>query len=141
MSRVAGIGNLYASEILHLAKIHPAVPAGQLARPEVERLSTAAAEVLSLAIAYEGSTLGDGTYRNTLNQSGGYQNSHRVYDRAGEKCQTCGQGEIVRIVQSQRSTFFCPVCQTLRKRPGQRRSTPVPRALRGKAKSEQGRGP
>ena len=46
-----------------------------------------------------------------LNQDGGYQNHHRVYDRAGEVCTSCGHGAIVRIVQAQRSTFFCPRCQ------------------------------
>ncbi len=68
-------------------------------------------EILELAIRYEGSTLGDGTYRNALNKSGGYQNAHRVYDREGEACPTCGRGEITRIMQGQRSTFFCAKCQ------------------------------
>jgi formamidopyrimidine-DNA glycosylase len=67
--------------------------------------------VLREAIRYEGSTLGDGTYRNALNESGGYQNEHRVYARAGQTCPTCRRAEIVRIVQAQRSTFFCPRCQ------------------------------
>ena len=79
---VAGIGNIYASEIL------------------------------SKAIACEGSTLGDGTYRNALNQTGSYQNHHRVYMREGEACLTCRKGRILRVVQGQRSTFFCPLCQT-----------------------------
>ena len=47
----------------------------------------------------------------TLNQAGGYQNCHRVYDREGEPCPGCGAVEITRIVQAQRSTFFCGVCQ------------------------------
>jgi formamidopyrimidine-DNA glycosylase len=68
-------------------------------------------EVLELAIQYEGSTLADGTYRNTLNQDGSYQNEHRVYDRAGQWCPTCGKSRIQRIVQAQRSTFFCQRCQ------------------------------
>jgi len=71
-------------------------------------------EVLELAIRHEGSTLSDGTYRNALNQSGGYQNHHRVYDRAGEPCLSCGRAIIVRIVQAQRATFYCPTCQTKR---------------------------
>jgi formamidopyrimidine-DNA glycosylase len=65
---------------------------------------------LNSAIEHEGSTLSDGTYRNALNQSGGYQNHHRVYDRAGKPCPTCGH-HVQRIVQAQRSTFFCPTCQ------------------------------
>lgn len=108
---VAGIGNLYASEILHLAKIHPEKTCDQIRRPKWAALQQAADTVLKKAIKYEGSTLGDGTYRNALNEDGGYQNHHRVYSRAGETCATCERGKIQRIVQAQRSTFFCPKCQ------------------------------
>lgn len=110
-SLIAGIGNLYASEILHLAGIHPARPADRLTPSQISRLSDATLEVLNTAIEYEGSTLGDGTYRNALNKSGGYQNAHRVYAREGETCPTCGRGTICRIVQAQRSTFLCEACQ------------------------------
>ena len=68
--------------------------------------------VLEAAIRHEGSTLSDGTYRNALNEQGGFQNHHRVYDRAGKPCPTCGTS-VVRIVQAQRSTFFCPRCQSV----------------------------
>jgi formamidopyrimidine-DNA glycosylase len=111
---VAGIGNLYASEILHVARIHPAVPAARLTAPQADRIHAATRLVLEDAIRHEGSTLGDGTYRNVLNQNGGYQNSHRVYDRADEPCPTCRRAKVIRIVQAQRSTFFCPVCQRKR---------------------------
>jgi formamidopyrimidine-DNA glycosylase len=107
---VAGIGNLYASEILHLAGINPQVQAASLSAARIERLHAATQHVLAEAIRHEGSTLGDGTYRNALNQSGSYQNAHRVYDRAGEACPQC-RTKILRIVQSQRSTFYCPRCQ------------------------------
>ena len=107
---VAGIGNLYASEILHLARIAPARPARSLAADEVVRLSEATATVLTTAIRFEGSTLADGTYRNALNRDGSYQNQHRVYARAGQRCPTCGQA-IVRSVQAGRSTFWCAGCQ------------------------------
>jgi formamidopyrimidine-DNA glycosylase len=107
---VAGIGNLYASEILHLARIHPQRRCRRLNAGDWERLHAMMNEVLLTAIRFEGSTLSDGTYRNALNQSGGYQNQHRVYDRADEPCPGCGQ-PIRRIVQAQRSTFFCPECQ------------------------------
>ncbi len=110
-SKVAGIGNLYASEILHLAQIHPETPARALRPRQWQLLQQFTLEVLLTAIRYEGSTLGDGTYRNALNQSGGYQNAHRVYAREGEVCPSCGRGTIYRIVQSQRSTFYCPKCQ------------------------------
>ena len=109
--RVAGIGNLYASEILHAAKIHPRLPADELTPAQVRRLHAATLDVLETAIRYEGSTLGDGTYRNVLNQSGGYQNEHRVYAKAGQRCPRCRRGIVERIVQAQRSTFFCPRCQ------------------------------
>jgi len=108
---IAGIGNLYASEILHLAGISPATASSKISTSRLERLLSATQEVLQLAIRYEGSTLGDGTYRNALNQDGSYQNQHRVYAREGEVCRTCGTGEILRIVQAQRSTFYCPRCQ------------------------------
>jgi len=108
---VAGIGNLYASEILHLARIHPGRPANRLKSDEIPRLGDAVRRVLEDAIRDEGSTLSDATYRTALNQSGKYQNKHRVYDREGELCSTCLKGAIRRIVQAQRSTFFCPECQ------------------------------
>lgn len=115
---VAGIGNLYASEILHLAGVHPAKPCNVLRKADWQRIADATREVLSLAIRYEGSTLGDGTYRNALNQAGSYQNHHRVYDRADSVCGSCGRGAIVRVVQAQRATFFCPRCQRApRKKP------------------------
>lgn len=110
-SRVAGIGNLYASEILHTAGILPTRPAVSIRPEQAERLHLAVQQILSDAIRYEGSTLGDGTYRNALNRDGTYQNHHRVYGRTGSKCLTCRRGLIRRIVQAQRATFFCPVCQ------------------------------
>lgn len=108
---VAGIGNLYASEILHHAGISPLRPASKVTREQARRMHAATQHVLLDAIQHEGSTLGDGTYRNALNQSGGYQNAHRVYDREAELCPTCQRGRVVRIVQAQRSTFFCHRCQ------------------------------
>jgi formamidopyrimidine-DNA glycosylase len=115
-SAVAGIGNLYASEILHLAAIDPKRRCDRITREQWARILAATREVLELAIGLEGSTLSDGTYRNALNQAGGYQNHHRVYDRTGELCLTCGESAIERIVQAQRSTFFCRTCQGTRRR-------------------------
>lgn len=110
-SRVAGIGNLYASEILYWSRIDPRVPANRLNASQWQRLHRALRAVLKKAIRLEGSTLSDGTYRNSLNQAGGYQN-HCVYGRAGANCLRCGkQSRVVRIVQAQRSTFWCPRCQ------------------------------
>jgi formamidopyrimidine-DNA glycosylase len=110
---VAGIGNLYASEILHAAGIHPATRCDRLRRAQWQRLADATHAILRHAIHHEGSTLADGTYRNALNKAGGYQNYHRVYDRAGKPCPRCGT-PVNRIVQAQRSTFFCSNCQRKR---------------------------
>lgn len=108
---IAGIGNLYASEVLHLAQVHPALPCDRLTKKQWGRVQAAVLEVLEAAILHEGSTLADGTYRNALNQNGSYQNQHRVYDRAGQRCGRCNAAEVLRVVQAQRSTFFCPKCQ------------------------------
>lgn len=108
---VAGIGNLYASEILHRAHISPLRKSSDLSKREVQRITLATQTILQDAIRYEGSTLNDGTYRNALNQDGSYQNQHRVYQKAGERCANCNRGTIERIVQAQRATFYCPRCQ------------------------------
>lgn len=111
---VAGIGNLYASEILHLAGVDPRATCHRLSADQWERIIQSTRAVLQEAIRFEGSTLSDGTYRNALNNPGSYQNHHRVYDRAGTPCPRCQQGEILRIVQTQRSTYYCPKCQQRR---------------------------
>jgi formamidopyrimidine-DNA glycosylase len=107
---VAGIGNLYAAEILFLAGISPRRRCTQLTVAQWQAIHKAMQDVLSTAIKCEGSTLSDGTYRNALNQSGSYQNQHRVYGKQGDSCRRC-KTPIVRIVQAQRSTFYCPKCQ------------------------------
>ncbi|MCA9151694.1 MAG: Fpg/Nei family DNA glycosylase [Planctomycetales bacterium] len=112
---IAGIGNLYASEILHVAKVSPFTPCHQITIPQWRRIADATRSVLEEAVKYEGSTLSDGTYRNALNQNGGYQNHHRVYDRAGQDCPRGCRSQVQRGVQAQRSTFWCPRCQVLRK--------------------------
>ncbi len=108
---VAGIGNIYASEILHVAGIHPTRKCSAMTRRQWQALATATHMVLEEAIRYEGSTLGDGTYRNALNEEGGYQNEHRVYARVDEPCPRCQEAKIKRIVQTQRSTYYCGHCQ------------------------------
>ncbi len=115
-SSVAGIGNLYAAEILFLAGVDPRARCDLLSRSQWERIQRATSRVLEEAIVHEGSTLSDGTYRNALNGEGGYQHFHRVYDRKDDTCPRCGSGRIRRIVQAQRSTFFCPACQRRRGR-------------------------
>ena len=110
-SRVAGIGNLYASEILHEARISPFRGASSLSTRQIQKLANATQRILHEAIAYEGSTLSDGTYRNALNKDGGYQNHHQVYQRADMLCTSCGKSPILRAVQAQRVTFYCGKCQ------------------------------
>jgi formamidopyrimidine-DNA glycosylase len=106
---------MYASEIVHLAGVHPAKECSRITRSQWDAIAEATHEILNAAIRYEGSTLRNGTYRNALNQVGGYQRHHRVYDKAGELCSVCGGGSrIVRVVQAQRATFFCPDCQRKR---------------------------
>lgn len=108
---IAGIGNLYASEILHRAGVHPQQRCDKLSRPQWTAICEATLDILREAIRHEGSTLSDGTYRNALNKQGGYQNHHRVYGRQSQLCPSCARSHVVRIVQAQRSTFYCPRCQ------------------------------
>lgn len=106
--RVAGIGNIYASEALFRARIDPRRPAGELAEEEVRRLHRALRAVLREAISGEGTTFS--SYRAVNGRSGRFQERLRAYDREGLPCPRCGT-PIRRIVQAGRSTFFCPSCQ------------------------------
>jgi formamidopyrimidine-DNA glycosylase len=108
---VAGVGNLYASEILHRAGVHPSKACSRLRREQWERIHAELNSVLSEAIEHQGSTLRDGTYRIARDAPGNFQFRHRVYQRHGQACFACSETLIVRIVQAQRSTFFCPKCQ------------------------------
>ena len=108
---LAGVGNLYASEMLFQARIDPTKPASKVSVARLTKLHEAMIEILQLAIELEGSTLSDGTYRNAINDPGSYQNMHRVYDKADQLCSDCQTSRIRRIVQAQRSTFYCPSCQ------------------------------
>ena len=108
---LAGVGNLYASEILFRARVHPKKRCSAMSQQQWLLVYTAMQDILTDAIKHEGSTLSDGTYSNALNDPGGYQNQHQVYDREGLPCPGCNKASIVRIVQTQRSTFFCKKCQ------------------------------
>ena len=108
---LAGVGNLYASEILHGAGIHPARSCRRLRKAQWQRIHAEMLRVLRNAIEHQGSTLRDGTYRIARDAPGNYQFSHRVYQRHGQTCLACGKARIVRIVQAQRSSFYCPACQ------------------------------
>jgi len=106
--RLAGIGNIYASEIPFAAGLRPDRPVSGLAPGECERLLDAIRAVLAEAITHRGTTLSD--YRDARGEPGGHQGHLRVYGRENGACPRCG-GRIERIVQQQRSTFFCPGCQ------------------------------
>ncbi len=110
---VAGIGNIYASEILHRARLHPETLCNQISPRSWRRIQQETVAVLVEAIEAKGSTLRDGNYRTASDEPGGFQDRHRVYGRKTLKCLQCGRGSIHRIVQAQRSTYFCPACQHL----------------------------
>jgi formamidopyrimidine-DNA glycosylase len=114
---IAGIGNIYADEILHGARLHPERVAGSLRRREVVALHDVMHRVLEEAVGAGGSTLGDAQYVDLMGSGGSYQDDHRVYGRAGERCRTCGRGTIRRTVSGGRSTHFCPWCQRLPRSP------------------------
>ena len=107
---VAGIGNIYASEILHRVAIHPRTSCRRIRRDDWERIAVATRRVLAEAVALEGSSIGDETYRTADSRPGRAQKRHRVYDREGKPCRRC-RTPIERIVLAQRATFFCPACQ------------------------------
>jgi len=109
--RIAGIGNIYASEILHRARVDPRRRAGAVRPAEWEAIASETIAVLNEAIARFCTTFSE--YRTLWNEPGTYGDQLLVYDRAREPCRTCGT-PIRRIVQGQRSTFFCPRCQSPR---------------------------
>lgn len=104
---VAGLGNIYVCEALHMAGIFPATPAQRISRPRVEKLVVAIKDVLAAAIKAGGSTLRDFAAPN--GELGYFAKDWLVYGREGESCH-CG-AVVQRRVDSGRSTFFCPKCQ------------------------------
>jgi formamidopyrimidine-DNA glycosylase len=111
---VVGVGNMYASEALFRARIHPARPAGDLSAGEWDRLAEAIRRTLTDAIAAGEETLADFTVAEKARPY--FRVAFRVYGREGESCVACG-GPIGRIVLGQRSTYFCPACQPLHQGP------------------------
>jgi formamidopyrimidine-DNA glycosylase len=105
---VVGVGNIYASESLFRAGIHPRTRAGRLSLARCERLAQAIKETLRAAIRAGGSSLRD--FVSADGSPGYFQSRVWVYDRAGEPCRRCGT-PIRRILQGQRSSFYCPGCQ------------------------------
>jgi formamidopyrimidine-DNA glycosylase len=105
---VVGVGNIYACESLFKAGISPKTPAARISRARYDKLAAAIREILAEAIVQGGSTLKDFIAVN--GQSGYFQQTYFVYDRAGVPCRNCG-APVRQIKQGQRSTFYCPTCQ------------------------------
>ena len=112
--RVAGVGNIYANEALHLAGIHPYRPASSVSEAEARALHRAMRRVLRQAIRNRGTTLRD--YRDASGSPGENAMALRVYGRAGEPCFNC-PSRIRRLVFGNRSAFYCPRCQQSSHRP------------------------
>ncbi len=108
---VAGIGNIYADEILHRARIGPRREAGRLSPASVGRLHREMRAVLELAVERGGSTLDDTQYVDVEGATGSFQDEHLVYGRAGEVCRSCGRARISRTVVAGRTTCWCRRCQ------------------------------
>jgi formamidopyrimidine-DNA glycosylase len=101
---LAGVGNIYASEACFRAKVDPRRKGSSLSKPEVKRLAAAILAAMKEGIArQEGPEI-------TYVEEGG-ENPFHVYGKEGERCPRCKRGTITRVVQAQRSTFFCPRCQ------------------------------
>jgi formamidopyrimidine-DNA glycosylase len=107
---LSGLGNIYVCEALHRAGISPLRETGRIGRAQIDTLVQAIRDTLEQAITAGGSSLRD--YRQADGSLGYFQHSFRVYDRAGDGCVTpdC-TGKIQRVVQSGRSTYYCPICQ------------------------------
>jgi formamidopyrimidine-DNA glycosylase len=109
---IAGLGNIYADESLFGARIHPAQRADHLSDRKLKDLHKSIKATLKRAIKAGGSSIDN--YLHVDGQIGGFQLQHRVYGREGERCRQCG-AKIKRIKISQRSSYFCPRCQPLKK--------------------------
>jgi formamidopyrimidine-DNA glycosylase len=107
-SKIAGIGNIYASEILFEAGVLPTRPAGKTTEVERKRIYASIKKVIEKAIELRGTS--DSDYRDTDGAPGSFQDRLKVYRRAGKKCPKCGT-IVQRVKMGQRGTFFCPVCQ------------------------------
>lgn len=107
---IAGLGNIYADEVLFRAGIHPLTPGGEITESQLERLLVAVREVLDIAISHGGTTLDDLAYLLPDGRAGDNLTRLRVYGREDEACDVCGTA-IQRVVVRARSTHFCPGCQ------------------------------
>lgn len=107
---IAGLGNIYASEILFDAGINPMIPANALSGKKLTTLIQSMRKILSLALKYNGTSISD--YRRVDEKQGLFQKFLKVYGKGDQKCKTCAS-TIEKIIQNQRSTFLCPTCQKI----------------------------
>jgi formamidopyrimidine-DNA glycosylase len=107
---IAGIGNIYADEILFAAGLRYDRGSDTLSAEEVRRLNRAVVETLQDAVKHRGSSLADEQYRDLFGEIGDFQSQHKVYDREGQSCRRC-RSTIVRVKVNDRSSFLCPQCQ------------------------------
>jgi formamidopyrimidine-DNA glycosylase len=107
---IAGIGNMYADEILFAAGLRPDRSSEGLGDQEIRRLYRSMVETLSEAVKHRGSSLADEQYRDLFGAVGSFQLQHNVYDREGQACPRC-RAKIVRVRSGGRSSFFCEQCQ------------------------------
>jgi formamidopyrimidine-DNA glycosylase len=109
---LAGIGNIYADEVLHVARIHPERPASALSAEMLDRLHSAIRQVLELAISLEGSSF-DAGYRTVLGLEGGFLTANSVYGRESLPCRVCSEPIVKTRIAGLigRPTYFCPRCQ------------------------------
>jgi formamidopyrimidine-DNA glycosylase len=110
-SLIAGLGNIYVAEVLYLSGISPTKKSGTISKKRLETLCSAVREVIAAAIDAGGSSLKD--FSNTEGELGYFQHEFKVYNQADKPCskESCN-GTIKRIVQSGRSTYYCPKCQS-----------------------------
>ncbi len=107
---VSGIGNIYASEILYSSKINPLTPAKKLKKSQLRNIIKSSKEILYKAIKEGGSSIRD--FKNTTGDTGGFQKKFKVYGRDKKNCKRLKcLGIIDKIIQSNRSTFYCKICQ------------------------------
>ncbi len=115
-TKVAGIGNIYVSEALFLADIHPSTPANTLSLLQVKKLHHSLKDVVQAAILAQGTSAADEAYILPNGEKGTYQKKAYVYHREGKKCKKCS-AKIKNYKLGGRSTFYCPFCQPLPKLP------------------------
>ncbi|OIP83491.1 DNA-formamidopyrimidine glycosylase [Candidatus Roizmanbacteria bacterium CG2_30_33_16] len=109
-NKMAGIGNIYANEILFQSKIHPLQPSNSLTSKQINILYLVINKIISKAISYQGTSASDESFILPNSNKGSYQKYLHVYDRENQPCKEC-QSNIQRIKHHGRSSYFCPMCQ------------------------------